>query len=234
MTEFGRVITQNEHNFHNGKFQFVRLPADLDYPHYARINFDSGQAQKKGRPVGRPFYTIYSLDRLAKHLTQQVCHALRGLDGGDHQQVAIHLRPVEVMSRAADKLRQERPLGAPVALAEGVQVVGGAVEVGDLLHEGVMGQALEVILLLQSVKNQLGLRFDHFGGTEVCPFLAEVHRADLPCPIVQVREKKLMDRLIVGKVKNAFQRALFQLGGVDIRVNEQIEENRVPALDRCS
>ena len=147
---------------------------------------------------------------------QQVCHTLRGLDGGDHQQVAIHLRPVEVMSRAANELRQERPLGTPVALAEGVQVVGRAVEVSDLLHECVMGQALEVILLLQPVKNQLGLRFDLPSRAEIRSLLAKVHRADLPCPIVQVREKKLMDRLIVGKIKNAFQRALFQLGGVDI------------------
>ena len=75
-------------------------------------------AARKQHPVGCCFL-LYSLYRLAKHLTQQVCHALRGLDGGDHQQVAIHLRPVEVISRAADKLRQERPLGAPVALAEG-------------------------------------------------------------------------------------------------------------------
>ena len=97
-----------------------------------------------------------------------------------------------------------------------MQVVGGAVKVGDLLHEGVMGQSLEVILLFQSVKNQLGLRFDLSSRAEICPFLAEVHRADLPCPIVQVREKELMNRLIVGKIKNAFQRALFQLGGVDI------------------
>ena len=26
MTEFGRVITQNEHNLHNGNFQFANLP----------------------------------------------------------------------------------------------------------------------------------------------------------------------------------------------------------------
>ena len=79
-----------------------------------------------------------------------------------------------------------------------------------------MGQALEVILLLQSVKNQLGLRFNLLSRAEICPLLAEVHCANLPRPIVQVREKKPMDRLVVGKVKNAFQRALFQLGGVDI------------------
>lgn len=71
---------------------------------------------------------LFLIYRFAKHLTQQICHALRGLDGGDHQQVAIHLRPVEVISRAADKLRQKRPLGASVALAEGMQVVGGAVK----------------------------------------------------------------------------------------------------------
>ena len=68
-----------------------------------------------GNSLRRPFL-LYSFYRLAKYLPQQVCHALRRLDGGDHQQVAIHLRPVEVMSRAADKLRQKRPLGAPVAL----------------------------------------------------------------------------------------------------------------------
>ena len=174
------------------------------------------QQKSRRRNFLRRLSAIYSLYRLAKHLTQQVCHALRSLDGGDHQQVAIHLRPVEVMSRAADELRQERPLGASVSLAEGVQVVGGVVEIGDLLHEGVMGQAFEVILLFQPVKNQLGLRFDLPGRAEICPLLAEVHRTDLPRTIVQVREKKLMDRLVVGEVKNAFQRALFQLGGVDI------------------
>ena len=76
-----------------------------------------------------------------------------------------------------------------------MQVVGGAVKVSDLLRECVMGQALEIILLFQPVKNQLGLRFNLLSRAEICPFLAEVHRTDLPRPIVQVREKKLMDRL---------------------------------------
>ena len=84
--------------------------------------------QSENSTLSGAVFLLYSLDRLAKHLTQQVCHTLRGLNGGDHQQVAIHLRPVEVMSRAANELRQERPLGTPVALAEGVQVVGGAVK----------------------------------------------------------------------------------------------------------
>lgn len=140
------------------------------------------QHKSRHREFPVPGSLLYSLYRLAKHLTQQVCHALRGLDGGDHQQIAIHLRPVEVMSRTADKLRQERPLGASVALAEGMQVVGGAVKIGNLLHECVMGQALEVILLLQPVKNQLGLRFDLPSRAEIRSLLAKVHRADLPCP----------------------------------------------------
>lgn len=76
-----------------------------------------------------------------------------------------------------------------------MQVVGGAVKIGNLLHECVMGQAFEIILLLQPVKNQLGLRFDLPSRAEIRSLLAKVHRADLPCPIVQVREKKLMDRL---------------------------------------
>ena len=174
------------------------------------------QQKSRRRNFLRRLSAIYSLYRLAKHLTQQVCHTLRGLDGGDQQQVAVHLRPVEVMSRAANELRQECPLGASVALAEGVQVVGRAVKIGDLLHECVMGQAFEIILFLQPVKDQLGLRFDLPGRAEVRAFLTDIHRADLTCPIVQVRGKKLMDRLVVGKVKNAFQLALFQLGGVDI------------------
>ena len=136
-----------------------------------KCHFSNLHAKEPAQGIPCAGSLLYSLDRLAKHLTQQVCHALRGLDGCDHQQVAIHLRPVEVMSRAADKLYQERPLGAPVALAEGMQVVGGAVKIGDLLHEGVMGQAFEIILFLQPVKDQFGLRFDLPGRAEICPFL---------------------------------------------------------------
>ncbi len=136
-----------------------------------KCHFSNLHAKEPAQGIPCAGSLLYSLYRLAKHLTQQVCHTLRGLDGGDHQQVAIHLRPVEVMSRAADKLRQERPLGAPVALAEGMQVVGGAVKIGDLLHEGVMGQAFEIILFLQPVKDQFGLRFDLPGRAEICPFL---------------------------------------------------------------
>ncbi len=29
MTEFGRVITQNEHNLHNGNFQFIESAAQI-------------------------------------------------------------------------------------------------------------------------------------------------------------------------------------------------------------
>lgn len=101
----------------------VCLPAEPDHPHYAGINF----FKRVGAGNSCAGSLLYSLDRLTKHLTQQVCHALCGLNGGDHQQVAVHLRPVEVISRAADKLRQKRPLGASVALAEGMQVVGRTV-----------------------------------------------------------------------------------------------------------
>ena len=37
MTEFGRVITQNEHNLHNGNFQFVDLISPSRLPF--RLNF---------------------------------------------------------------------------------------------------------------------------------------------------------------------------------------------------
>ena len=185
-----------------------------------KCHFSNLHAKEPAQGIPAPALLLYSLYRLAKHLTQQVCHALRCLDGGDHQQVAIHLRPVEVISRAADKLRQKRPLGAPVALAEGMQVVGRTVKVGELLHECVMGQALEVILLLQPVKNQLGLRFDLPSRAEIRSLLAKVHRADLPRPIVQVREKELMNRLIVGKIKNAAE--LSNIDGIGEATIEKI------------
>lgn len=41
----------------------------------------------------QPFiYPVASLfDRVAQHLPKQIGHALRGLNGGDHQQIAVHI-----------------------------------------------------------------------------------------------------------------------------------------------
>ena len=39
MTEFGRVITQNEHNLHNGNFQFIESAAQILRRKKQRIAF---------------------------------------------------------------------------------------------------------------------------------------------------------------------------------------------------
>ena len=39
MTEFGRVITQNEHNLHNGNFQFIESAAQILRRNKQRIAF---------------------------------------------------------------------------------------------------------------------------------------------------------------------------------------------------
>lgn len=96
------------------------------------------------------------------HLSQQICHALGGLDSGDHEQVSVHLRPVDVISRAADELCQEGTLGTAITLAERVEVIGGAIKIHDLVCKGIVGQTSKVILILQTIENQNGASFDFF------------------------------------------------------------------------
>ena len=43
MTEFGRVITQNEHNLHNGNFQFIESAAQILHCNNQRITFCKNQ-----------------------------------------------------------------------------------------------------------------------------------------------------------------------------------------------
>lgn len=43
MTEFGRVITQNEHNLHNGNFQFIESAAQILRRNNQRIAFCENQ-----------------------------------------------------------------------------------------------------------------------------------------------------------------------------------------------
>ena len=69
------------------------------------------------------------MDCVRKNLFQQVRHALGGLDGGKHEQIAVHIGEIQLIPGGSDQLGQEHPLGSAVALLEGVKLIGGAVEV---------------------------------------------------------------------------------------------------------
>lgn len=131
------------------------------------------------------FYRLFkSFDTIFKYLAQEICHALSCLDSGDHQQIAIYLRPVDGIARITDKLCQEGPLGSTVTLSEGVQIVGCAIEVHDLLHELIVGKSFKIVLLFETVKNQISLTLNIFSWTEIRSFLADIHGADLSRPVV--------------------------------------------------
>ena len=51
MTEFGRVITQNEHNLHNGNFQFIESAAQILRRDNQRIAFRETQTIYIGSPL---------------------------------------------------------------------------------------------------------------------------------------------------------------------------------------
>lgn len=78
------------------------------------------------------------------------------LYGGDHEKICVHLGPVDVISRVADKLRQEGALSTAAAPAERGEVVGSAIEIHDLICKDIMGWPAEVILFIQVVKNPSG------------------------------------------------------------------------------
>ena len=51
MTEFGRVITQNEHNLHNGNFQFIESTAQILRRNNQRTTFCKNQTIYIGNPL---------------------------------------------------------------------------------------------------------------------------------------------------------------------------------------
>ena len=51
MTEFGRVITQNEHNLHNGNFQFIESAAQTLHRKKQRIAFLKNRIIYIGNPL---------------------------------------------------------------------------------------------------------------------------------------------------------------------------------------
>ena len=60
MTEFGRVITQNEHNLHNGNFQFIESAAQILRRDNQRIAFRETQTIYIGNPLKSHNFSRFS------------------------------------------------------------------------------------------------------------------------------------------------------------------------------
>ncbi len=56
-----------------------------------KCHFSNLHAKEPAQGIPCAGSLLYSLDRLAKYLTQQVCRALRRLNGRNHQQIAVHI-----------------------------------------------------------------------------------------------------------------------------------------------
>ena len=78
------------------------------------------------------------LNVIVEDLPEQIRYALRRLDGGNHKQIRVHICKVDVIASEADQLRQKNTLRSAVPLAEGMQDVGGAIEINDFLNKGIV------------------------------------------------------------------------------------------------
>lgn len=57
-----------------------------------KCHFSNLHAKEPAQGISCAGSLLYSsLDRLIKHLMQQVCHTLRRLNGRNHQQIAVHI-----------------------------------------------------------------------------------------------------------------------------------------------
>ena len=140
-------------------------------------------------------------DAFCENIFQQIRDTLGRLNGCYHQKVGIHISKIDLISGVADELRQECALGSAISLPEGVQSVGGAIEINDFLYELVVRQTFEIIAGPKPSKNQGSLMFNDFGRGELSPFFANVHSTNFACPFIQVREEKTVNGLVVVEVE---------------------------------
>ena len=140
-------------------------------------------------------------DAFCENIFQQIRDTLGRLNGCYHQKVGIHISKIDLISGVADELRQECALGSAISLPEGMQSVGGAIEINDFLYELVMGQTIEIIAGPKSPKNQGSLMFNTFSRGKMSPFFADVHSTNFACPFIQVREDETVNGLVVVEVE---------------------------------
>ena len=91
---------------------------------------------------------------------------------------------VDVITCVADQPRQESSFGSTGALPKRMQLVGHAIEVYELLYEFIVRQSFEIIAVFEALEDQLSPTFNVFRKGKLRSFLADIHCADLPGPIV--------------------------------------------------
>ena len=69
MTEFGRVITQNEHNLHNGNFKFVNLPFERGEILFSKGFFDFTDIRKLQAEISNLFAKLYYFEQRCENAT---------------------------------------------------------------------------------------------------------------------------------------------------------------------
>ena len=69
MTEFGRVITQNEHNLHNGNFKFVNLPFERGEILFSKGFIDLTDIRKLQAEISNLFAKLYYFEQRCENAT---------------------------------------------------------------------------------------------------------------------------------------------------------------------
>ena len=94
------------------------------------------------------------LNAIFKDLPEEIRYTLRRLDGGNHKQFRVHICKVDVIAGAAYQLRQKNTLCSAVPLAEGMENVGGAIEINDFFDKSIMRQTFEKIVFPEPHEDQ--------------------------------------------------------------------------------
>ena len=109
------------------------------------------------------------------------------------------------------ELPEERPLGAPVAVAERVQRVEIGVELGEVVDEGFAVASAQVISAGEPVEQLARVGFEVLGQAEQPAAAPDRDRAQLARLVVEVLEDLAVESPQVGEVVRAGHRAADQV-----------------------
>ena len=98
----------------------------------------------------------------------QIDHALRRLNGSNHQQICIHVSETIIVAGITNQLGQECPLCSAISLTEKMERIGHAIKICDFLYKFIVGQTLEEITLLQPLENLLRLALNLLLRRKLC------------------------------------------------------------------